>query len=437
MEKDIFIQESIYPEPEKLFQATYKTIDKIKDDCIYILDTNVLLIPYTISNKSLSEIDRIFSRLVQEKRLGIPEQVVREFVKHRPEKIKELFQALKKKRDSISKFGGERYPLLENDPAYIEALENQKKINNHIEVYRQNLDIVLENIRSWNWNDPVSEMYRKLFDEQVVIKVSEKRDVIKKDLERRIVHKIPPGYKDSAKDDEGIGDLLIWYAVLEQGRQGFDVVLVSGDEKGDWFYRSDKQSLYPRFELIDEFRRLSNSRTLHIVKFSYFLQLVHAEAALVQEIKREEELASVQSDHFSNASFLEILNKMIKLALAREKEEQEITEHYAINVMKVVPSEITSYSFDDLVQMAKYDHPKGNDLSNYISSLSTSELRKAVGIMYTGRGDADDINVMINYVSSWDRNGCISKLIEKAPLAGYLKNGISIGLKQGIDFNNI
>jgi hypothetical protein len=39
------------------------------------------------------------------------------------------------------------------------------------------------------------------------------KEDIKSDLARRTTHKLPPGYKDSGKLDEGVGDVLIWHSL--------------------------------------------------------------------------------------------------------------------------------------------------------------------------------------------------------------------------------
>ena len=36
--------EKTYPEADKVFNFSYKSADEIKDTCIYVLDTNVLLV---------------------------------------------------------------------------------------------------------------------------------------------------------------------------------------------------------------------------------------------------------------------------------------------------------------------------------------------------------------------------------------------------------
>jgi hypothetical protein len=116
------------------------------------------------------------------------------------------------------------------------------------------------------------------------------------DFKRRQEHKIPPGYKDSAKDDLGVGDVLIWHAILELGkRDKKDVLFVSADGKSDWYHQSDGP-LYPRFELVDEFRRVSDGASFHILKFSDFLDLFGAKETVVKEIRQEEAKLSLPTE---------------------------------------------------------------------------------------------------------------------------------------------
>jgi hypothetical protein len=112
---------------------------------------------------------------------------------------------------------------------------------------------------------------------------------IKADLSSRVVHSIPPGYKDADKEDGGIGDLLIWYSILEMGQKGKDVIFVSNEgRKGDWRYRSDNRTLYPRYELVDEFRRASGGRSFHMLEFSSFLRLFDVKESVIKEVVTEE-----------------------------------------------------------------------------------------------------------------------------------------------------
>src|SRR5262249_52461230 len=88
---------------------------------------------------------------------------------------------------------------------------------------------------------------------------SEWNAAVKRGIER-IRHRQPPGYLDAdkAKSDlpEGpTGDYLVWdQTISESERRNSDVVLITGDEKEDWWRRYRSDLLGPRPELVDELR---------------------------------------------------------------------------------------------------------------------------------------------------------------------------------------
>lgn len=172
---------------------------------------------------------------------------------------------------------------------YQKALRLEEKIDDLIHKYRDTIQNVLDRIRNWTWDDPVSLLYSELFEKEVICDYQPDKEKISAELARRQIHNIPPGYKDAGKNDSGIGDLIIWLTILEIGKmQKKSVVFVSGDEKADWWHRSEGQALYPRYELVDEFRRSSNGQSFHIITFSHFLEIYGASENIVQEVREEE-----------------------------------------------------------------------------------------------------------------------------------------------------
>ncbi|QIR38817.1 hypothetical protein HCG51_20335 [Tolypothrix sp. PCC 7910] len=205
---DIFISNLVYPDAEAIFQFHLKSLDEIKDDCYVVVDTNALLVPYTVNPKSLQEIRNTYSQLVKSKRIVIPGQVAREFARNRANKVSELYQQLSRKRDAQGLPKLEPYPLLESMSEFKEALEISSKIDAQTKEYRKKLGEVLNRIKDWIWNDPVSSLYRDLFSVDVVfdLSIDEKlKKEIEHDLENRSIHSIAPGYKDTSKSDKGIG----------------------------------------------------------------------------------------------------------------------------------------------------------------------------------------------------------------------------------------
>lgn len=56
----------------------------------------------------------------------------------------------------------------------------------------------------------------------------------------RIEHRLPPGFRDDGKPENRLGDLIIWYEILEKSAAVSEifpkVLFISRDEKSDWVY---------------------------------------------------------------------------------------------------------------------------------------------------------------------------------------------------------
>ncbi|CAN5576048.1 hypothetical protein BH24ACI2_BH24ACI2_05230 [soil metagenome] len=284
---DILWRNQIYPDAEGIFSFKPKLINEVKNDCIVIPDTNSLLVPFTTGKQSLGQIEQIYKQLVENKRLFIPAQVAREFAEHRVTKLKELYQQIANKKAKSLSLG--IYPLLKGLPNYKEAVDLEPQINNVIQNYNKAIENMLAKIRDWYWNDPVSDMYNTLFSKNVVFDFKIEETNLRERLNKNSEYKLPPGYKDSNKLDDGVGDLIIWLSILEVAKkEKKDLIFVSLDQKADWWSQSEGRHLYPRYELIDEYRRASGGKSLHLLTFSEFLELFGASKEVVDEVRKEE-----------------------------------------------------------------------------------------------------------------------------------------------------
>jgi len=217
-EFDIFILSTTFPQASTLFNIRLPSVENIKNNAIVVLDTNALLVPYNTGKDSLLQIGNTYRSLVAEGHLRIPGQVAREFAKNRANKITEIHQQFSRKVSGLNPLQKGRYPLLDSLKEYKEVLEFEENIDDLYKQYKEAVQKVLVKIRGWNWNDPVSELYGGIFAEEIIIDPRFDREELKAELNRRQVHKIPPGYKDSSKDDSGIGDLMIWFTILDIGK---------------------------------------------------------------------------------------------------------------------------------------------------------------------------------------------------------------------------
>ena len=284
-----FKASSLLPLAAETFAAKSPPVEEVISSALVVLDTNTLLLPYGAGAESLEQITTVYKLLKSESRIYLPKQVAREFIKNRPNKICDLYKGLSDKVSKLSLCDTLSYPILEGISEYdklndlIKGLKQAKKeINNANELLRQR-------ISKWETNDPVNTAYQEIFTSDIIIEPDFDEKQVLWDFLRRQELLVPPGYKDSNKDDFGIGDYLIWLTVLGLGSaHKRDIIFVSGEEKSDWQHRSDSSGLFPRYELLDEYRRASKGKSFYMCKLSSLLEFLLPESTSVDEIKSEE-----------------------------------------------------------------------------------------------------------------------------------------------------
>ncbi|MHA1170144.1 MAG: PIN-like domain-containing protein [Candidatus Hodarchaeales archaeon] len=284
-----------FPEAQDLFRYSIKPIENILDHCIVVLDANVLLFPYTTSKESLEVIRNIYNILISENRLLLPGEAVREFFRHRGNKVKELYQQIYQKTNKVQFPQNISYPMLENLEEYSGMKVLEDKLRTLLKEYQASISLVLEIISSWSWHDPVTTMYSELFNESIIVDPNFDSSEISKEAKRRDQLKIPPGYKDYPKT----GDLRIWKSILEIGStHNRDLIFVTDERKHDWWLKTESQLLFCRPELVDEYHRASKGNTFHTSSFSEFLKLFNVTGDVLAEIRDVEKRIS-QFDLYS------------------------------------------------------------------------------------------------------------------------------------------
>jgi hypothetical protein len=71
-----------------------------------------------------------------------------------------------------------------------------------------------------------------------------------------------------------------------------DLIFVTGEQKADWFVREGGERVFPRPELVDEYRRASGGRALRLSSLHELLKEMAAPEALVLDIKTAEQNAN-------------------------------------------------------------------------------------------------------------------------------------------------
>lgn len=285
VELNPFIYSEVFKTPEASFLRRHKGLDAAIKKCLFVLDTNVLLVPFGVSPKSLSDIREIYGKLVTDKRVFIPKQCAREFLKNRPGKIRDLHEQINNALSKLPSIQEIPFVSLEGLGEHKNYLAEAEALKQRVKAYKKSLDKLWDAVKKWNYNDPISDLYSTVFTKDVFIDHKLTDEAVRKDCERRSNHSLPPGYKDRTKDDGGIGDVAIWQSILELGRlQKKDIVFVCNDEKPDWVVRAAGQTVSPRYELIDEFV-VECGCEFYLTTFAQFLHQQGAKAPTVTEVK--------------------------------------------------------------------------------------------------------------------------------------------------------
>lgn len=114
-------------------------------------------------------------------------------------------------------------------------------------------------------NDPILSRIFELFDGCVgVAPTEEEVQILRREGERRIRERIPPGYSDSSKEGErAYGDYFVWSQVLKHAKDTqTPMIFVTSDGKEDWWARVRGKTTGPRQELLAEAMNVSGRRIL-------------------------------------------------------------------------------------------------------------------------------------------------------------------------------
>jgi hypothetical protein len=278
-----------FPDPLTALNFALVPLEKCLAEGLIVLDANVLLLPFKTGPHALDEIEKAFENLKKQNRLFVPKHALREYLANRPNKIKEFYDQLTKKRDKdYSTPATSR--IAERSTFYPQLVEAEKQLKDQATKLSRLVGSVIDEVRQWQTNDPVSQVYKRLLSPEIIIGEPDDRSVLEKEHQERLSKSIPPGYKDGGKEKNNIGDFLIWKSILSLGEKnnGKHVVFVSGDEKADWVYRSAGETLYARSELIEEYRKVSKGGSFHLVDLAALLRHLKASDTVVAEVRFNE-----------------------------------------------------------------------------------------------------------------------------------------------------
>lgn len=329
---------SSMPDPLQALAFVPKSAEEVSQSGLIFLDASVLVEAYQTSATSLAAIERQYRALKLAGRLAVPEHALREFVRRRPSKLRELVGGIEATRSHLRTLAKEgREPRI---PAFLHSLVAYKTAEKSIsdmdaataafQAARQATLAALRALyeeaegllddsdpRFVSGADQVSKIYKDLIDDTVVCASRPDEESILRDAARRRKTEWPP-LGEPIDDDKGNGnaegDLRVWLELLEHAKststeRPIDALLVINDTKSNWSKRG-----VTRPELINEYRLATGGGTIHLVELSRFMSLVEADEAVVQDIVRAETSARART-FFEKDVSTHVTNRALPSAL--------------------------------------------------------------------------------------------------------------------------
>jgi hypothetical protein len=246
-------------------------VDDALAAAVVAIDANVLLNLYRFREQTASDLLKVLERLGD--RLIVPHQALREFWRHRQRSPASPRAATATAEEALTRATSTLSRTLETWGKQVGlAADELTTLLARVEAFGAELQTNLGAVYGDTGarrphDDPILAKLEELLAGRVTEPLSaEDWNECVAEARRRIEAEEPPGYRDRAKEggetpEGGAGDYLVWYqATRHAAKADRDLVIVTADEKEDWWWRQRDTFLGPRPELTLEYFRLCGRR---------------------------------------------------------------------------------------------------------------------------------------------------------------------------------
>jgi PIN like domain len=251
------------------------------NDALLTVDTNVLLDLYRYHEETRQGILNAITYFSG--RTWLSSQVCDEFFRNRKRVISSVnleFAAANKKLDEYGR--NLEKTILELSSIRVIPSEIIKDFHERCKIeIKKTTDDIKESrdaFPDFLVEDPILNALLELFDGAVGEKpTSEELNVLHNTAEQRQKDEVPPGYLDSKKEGKrSFGDFLLWDQTIEHAKKvGRPVILVTSEQKDDWWEIHSGKTVGPRMEMVREAAERSG-QMIYIIHTEYFAK-VHGE----------------------------------------------------------------------------------------------------------------------------------------------------------------
>ena len=304
----------------KYSDEEYKEIWK---NGLIVIDTNILLNFYRYSSETRNELYKTLKAVRD--RLWIPYQVAYEYFKNKKKVITDTYKSFDDLLNETENHFAKLKSAIENTATKQlkckdEVLEKLSKYCD--EIYKTIKDEKVSKKENAS-EEIVEKLIYELFNGSIGDEITgDEYEEMKKEGLNRIQNKIPPGYMDSDKEENG--DYYIFYSMIKyaQGNKK-DIIFVTDDTKEDWFIKILGEKKGGDYRLLNEFYK-KTGRLMLIYTSDGFLrayqeninkeQIVNEEVLkeLINTRKAENRTEKILNNRYSNEELAVELRNILK-----------------------------------------------------------------------------------------------------------------------------
>lgn len=302
--------------------ASTKEQRKAVGSWLVVLDTNVLLNLYGYQGSALDDFINVFEALGE--RLFVPHQVMDEFWRNR-RIVLQGNQGKHREREEAEKgFDDVERALRRWHQRVVErAGQPEPGVLERVHIARA---AVLDLMARKNAEARITLPDTPTHEDRVLVRLQNllrdrvgeppadaDMDALRAEGNMRIMQRTPPGYLDGDKNpDRAIGDFLVWRQAMEESkRRESPVLLVTQDQKDDWWADSKSDSRRARPELVSELLAFSGQPLLMMRAHDLLalgdvlgVQVSRATVEEAEEVSQESEADDDQQPELSRTKLL-------------------------------------------------------------------------------------------------------------------------------------